>query len=190
MTPAPLDLDGRCPESQSPCGREPDAGGANLRAPEVGTPAAQERGYVFATVPDGTPVRVLSREGPNALIETPGPAGHFRRCRVSSERADELEGQAQPAQLREFRWRSQRSERIGRERWRDHMLTQARRAPRARQARAAAPRRRGSRRATLSRAGPSDDPGPGEPEPSSRRHPSHDLSGKPGRLRPAPLGAW
>jgi hypothetical protein len=153
-----------------------------MRIVTTPTPKREPR-YVYATVPDGTPIRVVSREGPHALIEAPGPPGHFRRCRISCERADELEGQAQPISLREFRWRSLRSERTSCVRWRDHMLAQARRGPRARQARAAAPRRRGSRRATFSRAGPSDDPDPGEPEPPDRRH-------LPAHLRLASLEAW
>jgi hypothetical protein len=124
--------------------------------------------YLYATVPDGTPIRVLSWEGPHALIETPGPKGHFRRCRVPTARARVLLRQVRSDRIRVFYHRSLRSKRRGKEQWRDLMLTLGGRdAPRARASRGAVPRRRGSRRgsAAASRAGPDD----GEPaEPASR----------------------
>lgn len=135
---------------------------------------------VYATVPDGTPIRVLAWEGPHALVETPGPAGHLRRCRISRGRAEELLHQVGRTQLREFCHRSRRSERIGRERWREFTLGQARRGARARRSRRTAPRHRGSRRtSSSSRAGPDDDAG-GEP-PGPPRGTDHDLTGRRGQ---------
>lgn len=147
-------------------------------APADSQAARREPRYVYATVPDDTPIRVLAWEGPHALIETPGPEGHFRRCRVPTPRARVLLRQVRPDRIRDFCHRSLRSERIGNERWCDLMLTRARRRARARASRGATPRRRGSRRgrgSSASRAGPGD-PDPGEPEPPGRRRSSLDLT--------------
>lgn len=142
--------------------RDPDPQAAGEEAPR----------YVYAIVEDGTPIRVLAWEGPHALIETPGPAGHFRRCRIPTARAKELLRQVCPDRLRDVCRQSRRSERIVADRWRDLMVARARHGARARASRGAAPRRRGSRRgSSVSRAGPSGDPDPDEPEPPSGRHP-------------------
>jgi hypothetical protein len=149
---------------------------------ETDQQAASQPRYVYATVPDGTPIRVVAWEGPHALIETPGPEGHRRRCRIPTARAKELLRQVRPDRLRDFCHRSLRSERIGNERWRGLMLTRARGSARARASRGSASRRRGSRRgSSASRAGPSGgDPDPDEPEPPSGR-PLHDLNHRGGR---------
>lgn len=156
-----------------------DASSVHDRLADRDTPACKP-----SELPDGTPIRVLAWEEATALVEHDAGHGHLRRCRIRRARAAELLRQADAEQLRTFACRSRRSERIGRQRYRDLMIARAHRGARDRQARGSAPRRRGSRRGSGSRAAPGDDAGPsGDDDPDGEPLPREAVRGDAGGRR-------